>query len=98
MMLPAGSTITLQIERAAMQGQIRTRVRASPALRETTRVGLTEWELRFQRIVEAAPHGILIVDLSGCIALANPKIGALFGYTLDELQGSSVETLTVKTL
>ena len=52
-----------------------------------------ELELQFRRVVEAAPHGMLIVDDAGLITLANPKISALFGYSQDELVGAAVELL-----
>lgn len=52
-----------------------------------------ELELRIQRLVEAAPHGILVVDPEGHITEANPKISAQFGYTRDELKGAPVELL-----
>jgi PAS domain S-box-containing protein len=41
----------------------------------------------------AAPDGILIVDTSGTIVVANPRLLDMFGYTADELIGVPVETL-----
>jgi PAS domain S-box-containing protein len=44
-------------------------------------------------LFEAAPDAYVIVDQLGTIVLANGRAEALFGYTRDELVGSSVERL-----
>ena len=41
----------------------------------------------------AAPDGYLVVDADGTIREANPKAESLFGWSRDELVGSSVEIL-----
>jgi PAS domain S-box-containing protein len=41
----------------------------------------------------AAPDGILIVDATGAIVVANPRVLEMFGYTAGELVGAPVETL-----
>ncbi|MYN08638.1 sensor histidine kinase [Pseudoduganella aquatica] len=44
-------------------------------------------------LLAAATDPVLIVDRGGAIALANPALEALFGYTQEQLQGLPVETL-----
>jgi PAS domain S-box-containing protein len=44
-------------------------------------------------IIEAAPNGMLIVDETGTITLANAQAEQLFGYPRGELKGKSVEVL-----
>jgi PAS domain S-box-containing protein len=50
-------------------------------------------ERMFQRIVEAAPCGMIMVDASGRIALVNPQAESMFGYGRAELIGNSLEML-----
>lgn len=50
-------------------------------------------ELRFQRLVEAAPDAIVIADPQGRISIVNHQAGALFGYAAGELIGQPVELL-----
>jgi len=50
-------------------------------------------EIRFQRLLDAAPDGILIVDGQGRIQVANPQVEAIFGYRQDELLGQPIEVL-----
>ncbi len=50
-------------------------------------------EARFRGLLEAAPDGIVGVDRSGRIALANVQAERLFGYRRDELLGQPVEML-----
>ena len=52
-----------------------------------------EREHRFQRIVGAAPDGIVMVDAGGKITLVNQQTVAQFGYTREELIGQSIEVL-----
>ncbi len=47
----------------------------------------------FRRAVEASPSGILMVDESGHILLANRETERLFGYQREELLGQVVEVL-----
>lgn len=44
-------------------------------------------------VVENAPDGILIIDESGRMVLANRRVEELFGYDRDELLGASIEIL-----
>ena len=50
-------------------------------------------EEKFRLVVEAAPHGILMVDAHGNIALVNSQACAMLGYSQQELLGKPVETL-----
>lgn len=47
----------------------------------------------YQGILESAPDGMLVVEQSGRIILANPKLEDLFGYAPGELLGRSVDEL-----
>jgi two-component system, NarL family, sensor histidine kinase DevS len=48
---------------------------------------------RFWRIIEAAPDGFVMVDLTGTIVLVNAQTERLFGYDRGELVGQPVEIL-----
>jgi PAS domain S-box-containing protein len=50
-------------------------------------------ERMFQKIVEATPCGIIMIDAQGRIVLANPQAELMFGYSLAELIGNSLEIL-----
>jgi PAS domain S-box-containing protein len=50
-------------------------------------------ERMFQRIVEAAPCGMVTVDALGEIVHTNPQAESMFGYAPDELIGDSLEIL-----
>jgi PAS domain S-box-containing protein len=54
---------------------------------------LREAEERFRLTVEAAPHGVLLVDARGRMELVNREIEAMFGYAREELLGQPVEIL-----
>ena len=47
----------------------------------------------FRGVVEAAPDAMILVDVTGKIALVNAQTEKLFGYTRDELIGSPIERL-----
>lgn len=47
----------------------------------------------FERIFEAVPDGLLVVDAAGLILYANGALERLFGYAPDELRGQPVERL-----
>jgi len=46
-----------------------------------------------QRIVEAAPCGMVMIDAEGAIVLVNPQAESMFGYARAELLGSGLEIL-----
>jgi two-component system sensor kinase FixL len=50
-------------------------------------------EERFRRVVEAAPHAMIMVDQEGQIALANLQAEKTFGYSREELLGRPIEML-----
>jgi PAS domain S-box-containing protein len=50
-------------------------------------------ELRFQAVVEAAVDGVIVFDEHGTVEAFNPAAEQLFGYTVDEIQGSNVRRL-----
>ena len=47
----------------------------------------------FQKIVEAAPCGMVMIDAKGRIVLVNPYAEVMFGYARTELIGNSLEML-----
>ncbi|NOX25649.1 MAG: response regulator [Deltaproteobacteria bacterium] len=50
-------------------------------------------EQKFELMLESSPDGIIFVDVSGKILLANRQIERLFGYERRELLGQKVEML-----
>lgn len=56
---------------------------------EKIQKNLEKSELRFQRIVETAIEGILILDENYLITFANPNMASVLGYTIDEMLGRS---------
>ncbi|MDP5240333.1 CHASE domain-containing protein [Uliginosibacterium sp. 31-16] len=50
-------------------------------------------EGRFRLVVQASPGGILLVDRSGCIEMANVQAERMFGYEEGGLTGVAVEAL-----
>lgn len=50
-------------------------------------------EGRFKALFEHATNGILLLDRSGKILMANPAAEALFGYEPGEISGQTVESL-----
>lgn len=49
-------------------------------------------------LFETAAEGLVVVDRSGAIRLANPRVGELFGYGEGELIGLSIEELLPEAL
>jgi two-component system, sensor histidine kinase and response regulator len=54
---------------------------------------LRETEQFFRSVLESAPDGLMVVDHTGVIRLANAQTEKLFGYTRDELVGARIEML-----
>jgi PAS domain S-box-containing protein len=46
-----------------------------------------------EALIEAASDGIVVVDVEGCIVLANERVGEMLAYDRDELLGQQVELL-----
>jgi PAS domain S-box-containing protein len=44
-------------------------------------------------LIDACPDGVILVDDQGQVLLANPIAASMFGYTVDDLVGSSVDDL-----
>lgn len=61
--------------------------------RHRAAVALSESEERFRSLAQTARDAILSVDGAGVIHYANPAVESVFGYSVDELEGSSVTTL-----
>ena len=54
---------------------------------------LEETERFFRSVLELAPDGLMVVDQTGAIRLANARCEQLFGHTREELIGQPVEML-----
>jgi PAS domain S-box-containing protein len=50
-------------------------------------------DARFRLAVEASPSGVVLVDQTGRIIMANSRILQMFGYAAEELVGQSIEVL-----
>jgi PAS domain S-box-containing protein len=53
-------------------------------------------ENKFHNLLQASPEAIIITNRKGAIVLLNGQAEKLFGYTLEELRGQSVENLFTK--
>jgi len=62
-------------------------------LRKEADQRLRETEQFFRSVLELAPDGLMVVDTTGVIRLANARCEELFGYPRQELIGQSVERL-----
>lgn len=63
---------------------------AEPSLHHTP---LSETEAIYERLFEASPNAVLVVDAAGRISRANSQVERFFGYTTSELLGHPVEIL-----
>lgn len=67
---------------------------AGPAPQQPdTATALRQADERFQLVVEAAPYGLLMVNSTGTVTMANPQCEAIFGFTQEELLGHSIDRL-----
>ncbi len=80
-----------------------TQEQATRLTEQTVALGAQQEELRateawFRGIVESAPDGMLVVDETGTIILANPGIETMFGYEPGEIAGSKIERLVPESI
>jgi len=54
---------------------------------------LSEWNVPFRALVDAAPDGMVVCDERGVLVLVNGEAERMFGYAHDELPGKSIELL-----
>jgi len=59
-------------------------------------VALERAEERIRTVIEAAPVGLVMVDASGVITLANGQMARMFGHPREELLGQRIEQLLPK--
>ncbi len=74
------------LERELREAQIRRE-------RRQAQRALSESELRFRGLAEAAPDAILILDSAGALLFANRAAGVLFGYPVAALIGRPASSL-----
>ena len=70
--------------------------RGKPAFARGVSRDITERKLaqeKFQLVLDAAPNAMIMVDSAGVITFANASATTVFGYSLSELIGRSIETL-----
>ncbi len=93
-MTRAGRVIDVSLSISPVRATSGQLIGASAIERDVTdRVAAEE---RFRVAVEACPSGMLIVDSKGFILLANGEATRQFGYSREELIGSSIEALVPK--
>lgn len=63
------------------------------ALAEKITSELSTKEKYYRHIIESAPCGIIIVNKNGDIETVNPQTAILFGYSVEEMIGKSVDSL-----
>ncbi|MCK5125833.1 MAG: PAS domain S-box protein [candidate division Zixibacteria bacterium] len=61
--------------------------------RKQAEEALRQSEQQYRVIMEASLQGTFQVDAKGCITCPNPAIAELTGYSIEELEGLSMETL-----
>ncbi|MGH9884277.1 MAG: PAS domain-containing hybrid sensor histidine kinase/response regulator [bacterium] len=54
---------------------------------------LSDWNVPFRALIDAAPDGLVVCDQNGTLVLVNAEAERMFGYAHDELRGKAVETL-----
>ena len=54
---------------------------------------LTDWNVPFRTLIDAAPDGMVVCDQRGVLVLTNSEIDRMFGYAHDELLGKPIEVL-----
>jgi PAS domain S-box-containing protein len=59
---------------------------------------LQEGKEAFERLFEASPDALLVIDHEGRIVRANQRTATIFGYACEELMGQSIENLVPENL
>ena len=62
--------------------------------RRQTEEALRASEARFRTIFEGSAIGIAILDLNGNLLICNPALQLMLGYTLEEIKGLTLESVT----
>ncbi|MBM7060310.1 response regulator [Pseudomonas sp. UL073] len=81
------------LERTVHTHQLLDETRAQAAQMEAQQQVIQTTKAWYRSIIESAPDGMMVVDSSGTIILANPKLETLFGFGSGELIGVRVEQL-----
>ncbi|GLZ86334.1 hypothetical protein Pres01_23850 [Metapseudomonas resinovorans] len=81
------------LERTLRTHQLLAETREQAAQMEAQQQIIQTTKAWYRSIIESAPDGMMVVDRSGAIILANPKLEELFGYDSGELIGVRVEQL-----
>lgn len=86
-----GSEIKVSVSGSPIKNASGKVIGAASIIREIPFV--TPEQKKFELAVEAAPNGMLIIDVLGNIKLVNEQIEKMFGYTRAELLGKPIEVL-----
>ncbi len=89
--------VETQRQSRAMQEQAATLEEQAEEL-EAQQAALKDTEAWYRSIIESAPDGMLVCDARGTIALANPKLEAMFGYATGTLAGHPIEVLVPESI
>src|SRR6185436_17701283 len=54
---------------------------------------LSDWDVPFRALIDAAPDGLVVCDQKGTLVLINAEAERMFGYSHDELSGKPIEAL-----
>lgn len=92
------SEVELEIKITALPDNYSGSILWQATLRDMTDLLETEQHLsqskkRFNRLLQAAPDGILIVDKNGIIEFSNAQIKTILGYNKEEIKGRPIEFL-----